>query len=1227
MPTNIRFEGLGDEISILENKRAVGRVVADDTTGSVSYSFAPGGNPNGLFSISADGVVTALGTGLDYETLGPNKYLDLVVMVDDEVSEPVSKTLRVNVGNDNDAPSGVWLNNLGNNELTIRELLPEGTPIATLVGVDPDGSHEQWGVPSIRYSIKDGEYAAFYEIINTGTIEAPVWRLALTAPIDYDDLPEGKEHVIEIVAGDMNGDVVFGKAFTQVMRITFTSLDDPSNRAPGNPQIQGQTGTITEGVAGSPPVEVARVVSTDPDGDIVFYSFAAGGNPGGLFAIDQNTGVITFTGAVQDFEDNPLLETDENGGRFFHLWVQASDGGPTSGPTGVKIYLSNVNEVPSDPSVTYEAGGTIDETAAVNTRVATLAASDPDGTAPGFVFAETGTTLSADRAFKIVEVDGVYEVQVADSRFIQVGVGGGSFTYNVKATDGSLQSNGSAAISINVNDVERTNEAPQVSVSDQPVNVDDDKGAVKPFADVTIDDDGTQTFTATVTFDHEAGTLDTGGVGELEDGTYTVTGNLDFVQTALRGLTFDPNDDPNGVVGTTKDTEFTLSVSDDGELTSQPVTTVVRSTVANRAPTGVTINDAGSVRVMENGTPNREIGTLKGIDTNAGDDFTYQIVGGTGQFAISGNMLHIVGTLDYEAEGYLEDESGRYYVVTVQARDQSGNGALSPTVDLKVYVDDDTSDNNAIPTLAVNETEFSSEGQAVNPFTGLVAHDDDTSDELTLTITYATANGAIVLPDDPNVTASRSSQDEETTITLQGTAAQLNVYLDGVSFNPIDTDSTTTTFRFTIKDLRSNTQTITTQVNVTSTVDLNEPPVIADVPTGVQTVADRGVVVQPFDDIIISDEGALTVVVRMNEEMNGEFANYGDYVYDRNEGTVTITGTASEVTAALRALQFDPRDRAAGSGAELTTFTITVTDGQNAMATASLQVSASAPNPPPANRAPTNITLSNVTVQELATSGSAVATLSATDADGDNLTYKLVLSNGALADTDGYFTVSGNKLVVANGAMFDAEQAASRPITLQVSDGRGGSATQTFTINISDVGAEVMTEAEASPFNDIIKGSRTGNFKDVFFGGAGDDKLWGGYGNDALTGGAGKDIFVFDGKLGTASTDRKVNFDTIKDYSVKDDAIWLDNDLFKANKALYGAIKKGSETKPLAMASKFFTVGDKAKDRDDYFVYDAKKRVLSYDADGNGSKAAIEMATFTNNKALKGFGHKEFFFI
>ncbi|MBD2750568.1 hypothetical protein IC232_28365, partial [Microvirga sp. BT688] len=264
---------------------------------------------------------------------------------------------------------------------------------------------------------------------------------------------------------------------------------------------------------------------------------------------------------------------------------------------------------------------------------------------------------------------------------------------------------------------------------------------------------------------------------------------------------------------------------------------------------------------------------------------------------------------------------------------------------------------------------------------------------------------------------------------------------------------------------------------------------------------------------------------------------------------------------------------------------------------------------------------------QLSKNGSPVATISAKDLDGDNLTYKIILSNSAAVDTDGYFTVSGNQLLIANGVMFDAERPLTRQVTLQVSDNRGGVSRQTFTFNISDKSPEVMAASDASPFNDIIKGSKLGNFKDTFYGGAGDDKLWGGFGNDTLWGGTGKDVFVFDGKLATSKTDRRDSFDTIKDYSVKDDSIWLENDMFKNNKALYAKIKKGTELAPKKIESKFFTVGDKAKDGDDYFVYDSKKRVLYYDADGSGSKEAIEMATFTNNRALKNFKFSELFFI
>ena len=89
--------------------------------------------------------------------------------------------------------------------------------------------------------------------------------------------------------------------------------------------------------------------------------------------------------------------------------------------------------------------------------------------------------------------------------------------------------------------------------------------------------------------------------------------------------------------------------------------------------------------------------------------------------------------------------------------------------------------------------------------------------------------------------------------------------------------------------------------------------------------------------------------------------------------------------------------------------------------------------------------------------------------------------------------------------------------------------------------------------------------------------------------------------------------DYLKDLGA--DAVWLENALFKSNKTLYRAIKKGKEAHPLHMSKKFVAMGHHAKDGNDYFILDRKKGVLSYDAEGSGAHKAIEIATF--KKGLK----------
>lgn len=127
---------------------------------------------------------------------------------------------------------------------------------------------------------------------------------------------------------------------------------------------------------------------------------------------------------------------------------------------------------------------------------------------------------------------------------------------------------------------------------------------------------------------------------------------------------------------------------------------------------------------------------------------------------------------------------------------------------------------------------------------------------------------------------------------------------------------------------------------------------------------------------------------------------------------------------------------------------------------------------------------------------------------------------------------------------------------------------------------------------------RGGTGPDTLTAGSGNDRIYGNLGSDTLTGGAGKDTFVFDTK--PSST----NIDTIKDFSVADDTIWLDNAVF--NKA--GAVGD--------LKTEAFCVGTKAKDASDRVIYDKATGKLWYDADGNGKSAAIQIALLTKNLSL-----------
>ncbi|MGO4705436.1 hypothetical protein AB4072_06625 [Microvirga sp. 2MCAF38] len=259
------------------------------------------------------------------------------------------------------------------------------------------------------------------------------------------------------------------------------------------------------------------------------------------------------------------------------------------------------------------------------------------------------------------------------------------------------------------------------------------------------------------------------------------------------------------------------------------------------------------------------------------------------------------------------------------------------------------------------------------------------------------------------------------------------------------------------------------------------------------------------------------------------------------------------------------------------------------------------------NTKPDSVALSKTVFAENLLANTPLATLSAHDAEGDAITY-------TLTDPTGTFKLDGTTLVLLKA--LDYETKTGYTVTVTAKDQYGLATTQEIALAITDIGDTPGTPGDPGTAfdlpltltgtagadtlagrgnNDVISGLAG---KDQLYGNNGNDKLSGGLGNDKLTGGAGQDIFVFDAKLSKTNTlNKKQNLDKILDFVAADDTIHLAKSVF-TKIAKKGVLKKGE-----------FYAGTKAHDGDDHVIYNKKTGALFYDADGNGTKEAIQFAT------------------
>ncbi|HIF9381380.1 TPA: Ig-like domain-containing protein [Photobacterium damselae] len=1094
-PTNDTPVGEDVSTETQEETAVSGQLTATDVDGD-NLTFKPGTNPeNGQVTINADG---------SWEYV-PNPDFNgedsFTVVVDDGNGGSDTITVTVNVTPVNDAPVGddvsaetqedtavtgqLTATDVDSDNLTFK---PGTNPENGSVTINADGSWEY--VPNPDFNGED----SFTVVVDDGnggtdTITVTVNVTPVNdAPVGEDVSAETQEETAvtgQLTATDVDGDNLTFKPGTNPENGNVTVNPDGSWEYEPNPDFNGEdsftvvvddgnggTDTITvtvnvtpvndapvgEDVTAETQEETAvtgQLTATDVDGDSL--TFKPGNNP-------ENGSVTINADGSWEYVPNP----DFNGEDSFTVVVDDGNGGTDT--ITVTVNVTPVNDAPVGEDVTAE---TQEETAVTGQLIAT----DVDGDNLTFKPGSDPTNGSVT-----VNPDGSWEY-VPNPDF------NGEDSFTVVVDDGN---GGTDTITVTVN-VTPVNDAPvgeNVSAETQEetavtgqltaTDVDGDNLTFKPGnnpenGSVTINADGSWEYVPNPDFNGEDSFTVVVDDGNGGTDTITVTVNVTPVNDAPVG--------ENVSAETQEDTAVTgqLTATDvDGDnLTFKPG--------SNPENGSVTINADGSWEYVPN------------PDFNGEDSFTVVVDDGNGGTDTITVTVNVTPVNDAPVGENVSAETQEETAVTGQltATDVDGdNLTFKPGTNPEngsVIVNPDGSWEY------VPNPDFNGE----DSFTVVVDDGNGGSDTITLTVNVTPVNDA---PVGENVSAETQ---EETAVTGQLTATDVDG--DNLTFKPgtnpengqvtVNADGSweyvpnpdfngEDSFTVVVDDGNGGSDTITVTVNVTP---VNDAPVGENVSaetqedtavTGQLTATDVDGDNLTFKPGTNPENGSVTINVDglweyvPNPDFNGE-DSFTVVVDDGNGGTDTITVTVNvtpvndapigddvtaetqeetAVTGQLTAtdvdgdnLTFKPGTNPENGSVTINTdgsweyvpnpdfngedsFTVVVDDGNGGSDTITLTV-----NVTPVNDAPVGENVSAETQEETAVTGQ----LTATDVDGDNLTFK-----PGSDPTNGSVTVNpdGSWEYVPN-TDFNGEDS----FTVVVDDGNGGTDTITVTVNVTPV--------------------------------------------------------------------------------------------------------------------------------------------------------------------------------
>ncbi len=485
--------------------------------------------------------------------------------------------------------------------------------VYTATATDADGN-------TITFSIAGGADAGLFSI--NGTTGA----VTFNAPPDFEtpgDSGADNDYEITIRASD-------GVNTTdQTVTISVGDVNEsPTITSPASAAVdENSSGTVYTAAA------------TDPEGGAITYSLS--GADAALFAIDANTGAVTFL-ATPDYE-NPA---DADGDNVYDITITASDGSHDVAQD-VTITVNPVEEGPAS----FTSGTTASIAENSTDVVYTATATDPDNDTITYSLGTGGDSA----LFSIDSATGELTfITAPDYEAPADGNGDNVYEVDVQANDGSTTT--TQTVSVTVNDV---NEAPAIS-SAASVNVAEGTAGV---------------IYSTIATDPEGATL-----------TYSLTG----ADAAL--FSIDPS---NGEFSFIAPADFETPLDADADNVYEVTVNVSDGTNLSTRDVAISVTDVNEF-APELGAPVIDVDQVENFewvsdydpDTSDGDGtpLTFTIVGGTDaalfEFDSYLGRLSFIDAPDFENP--LDSNSDNVYEVIIQASD----GELSDQQTVRVTVTD-----------------------------------------------------------------------------------------------------------------------------------------------------------------------------------------------------------------------------------------------------------------------------------------------------------------------------------------------------------------------------------------------------------------------------------------------------------------------------------------------------------------------------------------------------------